>query len=306
MDTTEQLAWEARQRPRAAMAAFAAALLTLGAAIYNVSSYSGFPQASLVESLSRLEQAGPIGRLTSLHIPLYEWFADHLWSFVIAAVIGGAGALATAGVLTVLAFATAARRAEFPRMGLYVGVVGGALLTVGMIAVAFGRDQIVNDFLSGPRTVDSFNDPKPTSFGTMGQIVELVGRFTLASAFVLVSLNAMRCGLLTRFLGILGIIAGVLLIIPIGSPLPVVQFVWLMTVGLLLLGRSPGGTPPAWTAGEAIPWMSTAESREARLAGRGRRAPAAKEETEPEPAEATPKTSSPSPATSKKKRKRRG
>ena len=42
-----------------------------------------------------------------------------------------------------------------------------------------------------------------------------VGFFLLAVGFTLTSLNAMRVGLLTRFLGYLGIIAAVLTIIPL-------------------------------------------------------------------------------------------
>ena len=51
--------------------------------------------------------------------------------------------------------------------------------------------------------------------------------FALAFGFVLISLNAMRVGLLTRFMGILGVIVGVLLAIPQLAPTPIVLWFWL-------------------------------------------------------------------------------
>ena len=65
----------------------------------------------------------------------------------------------------------------------------------------------------------------------------------------------MRTGLLTRFWGSLGMALGV------AALLLLVQFtmIWFIYFGLLLLGRLPGGRPPAWAAGEAIPWPTPGE-----------------------------------------------
>ena len=103
---------------------------------------------------------------------------------------------------------------------------------------------------------------------------------------MLIALNAMRVGLLTRFMGVLGIITGALQILPFGGPLPVVQSFWLLMLSLLFSGRWTGGTPPAWRTGNAEPWPSGAAVREQR-----RRAAAERrgetyeppEEPEPEP-----------------------
>ena len=75
----------------------------------------------------------------------------------------------------------------------------------------------------------------------------------------------MRVGLLTRFMGVLGMIVGALFIIPLGSSLPIVQAFWLVALGVLFLGRWPAGMPPAWVTGEAQPWPTQQELREARL-----------------------------------------
>ena len=102
------------------------------------------------------------------------------------------------------------------------------------------------------------------------------------------------------FMGVLGIICGALIVLPILSPLPIVQTFWLFAMALLLLGRWPNGVPPAWSTTEALPWPSQQEAREAREAR--------KRGVEPEPEtvpEAPVGDGRPHPSSRKKKRKRR-
>jgi hypothetical protein len=102
-------------------------------------------------------------------------------------------------------------------------------------------------------------------------------------------------------MGVLGIICGALIVLPILSPLPIVQTFWLGAMALLLFGRWPNGVPPAWVTGEAQPWPSQQEARDARRRG-------SEPEPEPEP-DPEPRTRSGNggahPASRKKKRKRR-
>jgi hypothetical protein len=83
--------------------------------------------------------------------------------------------------------------------------------------------------------------------------------FALAFAAVMIAMNAMRTGLLSRFMGVLGIGMGVMLILPLGIQ-PLLQLFWLGALGVLFLGRWPGaGRGPAWETGEPIPWPSAAD-----------------------------------------------
>ena len=76
------------------------------------------------------------------------------------------------------------------------------------------------------------------------------GGLGLAFSLAYGCLFAMRVGLLSRFWGSLGIALGV------AAALGLFQFslIWFIYFGLLVLGWVPGGRPPAWAAGEAIPW----------------------------------------------------
>ena len=75
---------------------------------------------------------------------------------------------------------------------------------------------------------------------------------------VYIPLQSLRTGLIPRFLGSLGIALGasMILILPIAV---LAMLAWAGFLGLMFVGRVPGGRPPAWDAGEAIPWPRPGE-----------------------------------------------
>lgn len=93
----------------------------------------------------------------------------------------------------------------------------------------------------------------------------LGGRLGLAFALFYCCLWGMRTGLLTRFWGSLGMAMGA------AALLLLIQFtfVWFLYFALLVAGWIPGGRPPAWAAGEAIPWPTPGEKTAGELAGSG-------------------------------------
>ena len=80
----------------------------------------------------------------------------------------------------------------------------------------------------------------------------------LVVMMVYIPLQALRTGLVTRFLGSLGIALGasMILILPIAV---LAMLAWTGFLGLTFVGRVPGGRPPAWDAGKAIPWPRPGE-----------------------------------------------
>jgi hypothetical protein len=95
----------------------------------------------------------------------------------------------------------------------------------------------------------------------VAQGLVLPGLLGLIVAMAYVSLQALRVGLLTRFVGSLGVGLGVAAIfIPPLVLLPAVLWAgFLGYLGLLFIDRAPGGRPPAWATGEAIPWPRAGE-----------------------------------------------
>ena len=82
--------------------------------------------------------------------------------------------------------------------------------------------------------------------------MRFVGLFSLVFALIYIPLWCMRTGLLTRFWAMLGLALGVsLLLVPVGI---FGLVLWFAAVGAMLARWWPTPLPPAWDAGEAIPW----------------------------------------------------
>jgi len=301
-DTDRQLAWEARQRPRAAIAALAAAILIPAGTLWTGAVFANAPLGDFVASLQQALEPGPIGGRPSVGTQFFQYYSDHLPEIIGSSVLRAIGLVGLGWVLTLLAVAVRGRRPEFPRAAVYIGLVGAVLSALATLLGAVGSAIAVNHFLDGTRTVDAAAEVSSESLPVTAGILGLVGQLALASGLILVSLNAMRTGLIVRFLGILGVILAVLLVLQIAAPLDVfIQSIWLFVLALLLTGRGPGGLPLAWRTGQAQPWPSAAEVAAAR------RAAATEGSTEPEPeAEPAAEPSVPaSQAAARRKRKRR-
>lgn len=287
----EVLAREAERRPRAGAAAIAGGLLTLLTSIALGLIYSDLPSVYLIDALR--DAAGePIGRpgLRSAQLAFYD---DHTPELLGIALLRAVAIAATAMAMMYLAEATRARKPDFPAAARWLTLVGAALLIVGQLGLQVGIAIVSSDFVgSGDQDSQAARDALGSGFLLAMQGVGLAGTFAFAFAFVLIPLNAMRVGLLTRFMGILGVIVGVTIVLPLDQQ-GVIRSFWLVSLGFLLLGRWPNGAPPAWQTGRAEPWPSQQAMREARQQA---------EPTAPD----DPATDAPSPATSKRKRKRRG
>lgn len=110
-----------------------------------------------------------------------------------------------------------------------------------------------DDAASNAQTEAAFT-PFATGLGIAGGLGFVVALFYSC-------LWAMRMGLLTRFWGSLGMALGVAALFGL---MPFV-LLWFLYFGVLLLDRLPGGRPPAWAAGEAVPWPTPGEKAAAEL-----------------------------------------
>jgi len=295
----ESLAWEARWASRAAIAAILAGLCTVAGAVIPITAFRNPPHVTLVEGLhdaAGTANPGPGERTV-------RFLDDRLAQLTIAQILTSLAAPLAALALIYLYRAIRARRPEFRQGALVAAVAGAVLVSITGLVLQIALDVSVSDFASSSdHTSTAVNDALQPAAAGAAQLLGLVGKLALAFAVVVISLNAMRVGLLTRFLGILGILAGVTTII---VNLPIVQAFWLVGLGLLFLRRLPGGTPPAWETGRAEPWPSRQDMMEqqGKLPG-GRSAPA----KAPPPAAADPLPPGPEATAhsrSKKKKRRR-
>jgi hypothetical protein len=101
---------------------------------------------------------------------------------------------------------------------------------------------------------DASLTPLATGFG-------LAGGLGFAITLFYTCLWAMRTGLLPRFWGSLGMALGVVTLLG----LILFALVWFIYFALLVLGKVPGGKPPAWQSGEAEPWPTPGEKAAAEM-----------------------------------------
>jgi hypothetical protein len=290
MSPEDALAFEARWRMRAAVLTGVAAVLIL----------VGGAASALVQSELKVTE------LTTALL----FYHSHSSELLLTTTISGLGVIAMLGPLLFLYRATKARREQLPGIAQITAWFGPIAAGVGPIALQIVFIAKSNTFAtSGAQTYAEAKHLTDTGLIKGLQGLLLAGQLSLGFAFVLIGLNAMRVGLLTRFMGVLAIISGVLFVIPLGGSLQVVQPFWLGALAALFLGRWPNGVPPAWETGKAQPWPTQQEMREARekdtATRRGEPEPEPELEPEPEPAGAAAGQGRAHVSSKKRKRKRR-
>jgi hypothetical protein len=288
MTAINTISTESRLRPRVALISALAGILLFASAALQAAG----PQAKVSEVTVQLLVTDKRGALE-----------------VIGAVLSGIGLLGVVGTLVFLFAAARARRPELTPAARITAIVGGVLAAVGGIAYGVVITIKAHEFAThGTQTYPQANSLLSSPGVAALQYAGLLGSLLLAIAFVLISLNAMRVGLLTKFIGYLGIAAAAASLLLIGSaPALLIEVFWLLAVAYLLSGRWPNGDPPAWRTGKVEPWPSAAELREQRQREAGGRARGpARPAVEPAPREPVAAAASGTRATTpKRKRKRR-
>jgi hypothetical protein len=299
----QQLAWERQAARPAAAAAFASALFGMAALAVGAGSGLLSPADDRIEVLLRDHR--------------------HAGAYIASAVLQALSVAAIAPVIAFLYRAAKYRRPEIPQGALYLGLVAppvvGVLTVVNAIQTLAAADRVAAKVVTrggGPQAAIDFADHEVTKGGgaVVGYLAVAAG-LSLAFAVGFNSINARRAGLLSQFMGILGVIVGVLLVIPILGP-PLVQFFWFVALGLLFIDRWPGQRKrgPAWDTGEADPWPTASEIRAQQMAERGEELPTRRSRREPAPEEEEAYAEdevddepavTPHPRSKKRKRKRR-
>jgi hypothetical protein len=292
----QQVARETARRERLAVPAFAGGVLYLLGAIIIAGTLKGAPTVGLLQGLDPVLR-GEAEPLLSPRAEEVRFISHHSFALIAGSLLTAVAIVALTLVLLALADATRFRRPEAWRAARPLVLYGGIAVAIVSIAHQIVSAIETHNFANGhdftARAVDN-----ALTKGTANQVVayvSLLAGLALAAGMISVCLNAMRVGLLTRWMGVLGMFTWILLFLPIGgAELQVVPAFWMVMVGILFMGRWPNGQPPAWESGEARPWPSRAAS------ARPRGAPA----TATAGADVAPAPARPAPS-SRKRRKRR-
>src|SRR3954466_495134 len=230
----EQLEWEARVGRIAGFAAWAAAGLIVVALGYRI--------AALPHGADNVREFLP-----DVHA--------HENAFLLSGILTGIGMLAFIPPLLFLYAVTRYRRSELPPVTRILIFLGPILFAICSVWFQLRQAHAADEFLASTvKTKKHAEDVLRHSTSAVAGL-SLGASIATGLATVLVSMNAMRAGLLSRFMGILGVILGALFVLPLIAS-PVIQLFWLLALGAMFLNLWPGGRGPAWETGEQVPWPS--------------------------------------------------
>jgi hypothetical protein len=264
-EITEQVARETERRGRLAVPAFAGGVLYLLSGIITASTLNSAPSVGLLQGLAPAMR-GEANPAISPRAAEVKFFSHHATSLIAASVLAAIAIGSLTLVLLLLVDATRFRRSQTwaaARPLILVGGIALALISVGhqaVLAVETHNFAVGHDFSN--QAVD--NALTKGTANVITQYFDLLAGLSVAVAMIVTMVNAMRVGLVTRWLGVVGIFTGILIFLPIGgATLEVIPSFWLVAIGILFIGKWPNGQPPAWESGEARPWPTRAQMREA-------------------------------------------
>jgi hypothetical protein len=184
-----------------------------------------------------------------------------------ASVLQAIGALLLAAPLVYLFRADQARSAKM--RGQLIGLVVAAPIFLALFNVLVGISALhaAGDFVGqavagtsdhADKVAKEAIDNAPLQALAAG--FGIAGRLGFMVAMFYSCLYGLRTGLLSRLWGSLGMALGA-----VSFLFPQFAVLWFIYLGLLIAGWVPGGRPPAWAAGEAIPWPSPGEKMATQL-----------------------------------------
>jgi hypothetical protein len=295
----QQVAHETDSRGRLAVPSFAGGFLYLLSAIIIASTLNGAPTVGLLQGMTPAI-SGIANPAISPRAAEVKFISRHAFQLIAGSVLAAVAIGALTLILLMLLNATVFRRPATWSAARPLVLGGGIAVAFASIAHQVVGTIETHNFATGHDLTSHAVDQALTK-STPNLLVAYLSLFAglaLAAGMITVMINALRVGLLPRWMGFLGMFTALLIFLPIGgAELQVVPAFWMVMMGILNSQRWPGGDPPAWSDGEARPWPSRAQMQ-AERAGRDPKAPA-------KVAAAAP-AAVPVKASSRKRRKRGG
>ncbi len=268
-EVRERVAYEGRRRARLGVPAFAGGVLYLLSSITQSATLKNLPTVGVLQGTAPAISGQPNPPVSPRAAEM-RFYDHHAFGLIASAVVGAAAIAALVVVLLFLFDAARFRRpttSPVSRPLILAGGIALPLLTVvGQIVQAIATHNFVNGHDFTTHAVEQ-TVTKNGAYVVLGYIAPLAA-LALVGGMVTLMVSTVRVGLQPRWMGIVGGVAAVIVLIP-SQELSLITAFWMVGTGLLFMGRFPGGDPPAWEAGAARPWPSQLEARAERDARRG-------------------------------------
>jgi hypothetical protein len=252
----EQVAREKSRRERLAVPAFGGGFLYLLSAIIITETLNGAPTVGLLQGLAPA-LSGVANPAVSPRTAEVKFISHHAFTLIAGGALAAIAFVVLTLILLLLLDATRFRRPQtWPATRPLVlgGGIAAAIVSVGrQVASAVEAHKFATGHDFSIHAAE-----RALSTGTANVLADylgLIATLALTVGMIATLLNALRVGLLVRWMAIVGMFAAVLIFVPIGgSELEIVQAFWMAMMGVLYIGKWPNGEPPAWAAGEPRPW----------------------------------------------------
>jgi hypothetical protein len=265
----DRVAFESTRRTRLAVPATAGGILYLLGAITLSATLKQVPTVGLIQGAAPAID-GQVNPAVSPRAAEIRFYDHHAFGLIAGAFLSAAAIGVLLVVLLFLFDAARFRRPEtapIARLLILIGGIGLPVLTVvGEIVQALGAHNFVTGHDFTTHAVEQVLT-KNTAYEILGYVTPLTA-IALVGGMITLMVSTVRVGLQPRWMGIVGGVAAVILLIP-SQELSLITAFWMVATGILLMGRFPNGDPPAWAAGAARPWPSQLEARAERDAKRG-------------------------------------
>jgi hypothetical protein len=259
----EHLAIEKRRREKLSVPAFGGGFLYLLSAIIITETLNGAPTVGLLQGLAPALK-GVANPAVSPRTAEVKFISHHAFTLIAGGALAAIAFALLTLILLLLFDATRFRRPETWPGWRWVLVGGGVAVALVSVGRQVASAVEAHSFAAG-HDFSIHAAERALSTGTANVLADylgLIATLALTAGMIATLLNALRVGLLVRWMAIVGMFAAVLIFVPIGgSELEIVQAFWMVMMGVLFVGKWPNGDPPAWAAGEARPWPAGGSRR---------------------------------------------
>ena len=271
-EITEQLAREADWRRRLSVPAFACGFLYLLSGITISETLKGAPTVGLLQGIEPA-LSGVANPAVSPRAAEVRFISHHSLPLIAGSIVAAVAIVGLTLVLLLLVNATRFRRPETWRLARPLVLFGGvavALVSVGhqVVGALLAHHFVVGHDFSGHAVEHALTNG---TANVVSDYLDLLAGFALAAGMIVTMLGAMRVGLLVRWVGVLGIVTGVLIFLPIGGATLRARARLLVGHDGHALRRALAGWRPAGLDHRRSATVAVASGATHRAAGRRRR-----------------------------------